>query len=116
MSAGVGISIGVSVLSRRHPRLLFWLLIGCVAAFVPLAIWVTSGTIQEFQDSRAYAAARECARGDGCYQHQTATVVRTTMQPDAYTSPREAVVTVQFAGTQADVRLIVAGEQEEFES
>ena len=27
------------------------------------------------------------------------------MQPDAYTSPREAVVTVQFAGTQADVRL-----------
>ena len=104
MSAGVGVSIGVSVLSRRHPRLLFWILIGSVAAFVPLAIWVTAGTIQQFEDSRSYAASRECA-SEACYQNQTATVVRTTIRPDGYTSSREAIVTLQLAGTQADVRL-----------
>lgn len=105
MSAGFGIAIGVSILSRRHPRLLFWLLAASLCGFIPLSVWVTSGEIQQFQDARAYAAAHECATGGNCYQTEPATVIRTTVEPDSYQNSRQAVVTLQVGGGQPDVRL-----------
>ena len=101
----MAIAIGASVLARRNPRLLFWLLVVAVCGFVPLSIWVTAGEVQAFQDAHDYAGAQQCANGDNCYQTQGATVIRTTEHPDQYSKSLDAIVTLQTLGGQSDVRL-----------
>jgi hypothetical protein len=101
----MAIGIGVDVLMRHHPRLLFWLLALIVCGFIPLSIWLTTTEIQAFRDADDYSRSTACGSGPDCYQLEPATVVRTTQQPDQYSNSLDAVVTLQASGGDIDVRM-----------